>query len=371
MKNIFFILTFLFAISCQPVEVDFGIAEDFLPSSEHLKNGIVSKYYSHYDAGPNKDVKSAITYESLQLINPKEIRVNRYNVGFQLERSMVFAFEANRMILKNEINIHGADTTNTEITKPIFLSWDGTENPEFEKFVQYEKQNKVCFHERQEQVRDTVVLNKAAKIFEKTYTVIPNVEEDVKYTWRYKMIYAEGLGRVLFSSNPQGNQRTVELVEQMPLEHFTTLARHGRQRVGYIDPEDVMDQNADFKICGRYSNVADYYNSHPDGRFAGGKREMLNIIHSRIDKGKLHDESGYLTFRFIVNCKGEAGLFTTEQADLNYKEKSFNKETVDHLHNIVYELKTWSPCVIEEEARDSYFYITFRMKNGEIIDVLP
>lgn len=53
------------------------------------------------------------------------------------------------------------------------------------------------------------------------------------------------------------------------------------------------------------------------------------------------------------------------------QEKQFPKETINHLYKVIAELKTWNPCVINQEPRDAYFYLTFRLKNGVIPDILP
>lgn len=359
-------------LACQPMETDLGLAKNYLPKAEYLKKGVVNKYYSHFNPGDNADIRTNIFYKSYQLTKSNEMVVNNYNAGFELNRSRTFTFHGNQMMLNDETNYYYADTIKAEIIKPVFLNWDGTGDLQFEKILAYTEKDKSLTTEHQRQVRDTTVLNKPAKFFEKDAIMRSVTREDTTHrSYQSKITYVEGFGLFeAYEDQPDG-KFTLELVEQMSLADFNTLANHGRKRVAYIDPKEAIDQNTDFKLCGPHQHVADYYNSSPDGRFAEGKRVMLNIILSKVDQEKLYKESGYLTFRFIVNCHGEAGWFVTEQADLEFQEKQFNQQTIDHLYEIVYNLKTWSPCVIMGERQDAYFYLTFRLKNGEILDILP
>lgn len=371
MKNKYLILFFIISTcSCQRAETDLGIAENYLPKAEHLHKGVVNKYYEHYSSGPNADIISSIYYESYELTKPNQIRVNRFSAGYEWYRSGIFTFDNNQMILSSEKRIVGYDTVQTEITQPLFLSWNGIGGSVLETIVTNHQGAKEKFKTEQIKIGDTTLLSRPAKIFRMSCTP-GDAGNSIYDAYPLQVLYVEGFG--LFSlkyEHPDGTNET-ELVEQMSLEKFTQLARHGRKRIGYIDPKEVIDQNTAFTLCDDQRKIVDYYNGSPRVEFAEKKRVMLNILFSKIDSEKLFNESGFLTFRFVVNCRGEAGWFITEQADLNYQEKQFAKETVDHLYKLIAELKTWSPCVINQEPRDAYFYITFRMENGKILDILP
>ena len=60
-----------------------------------------------------------------------------------------------------------------------------------------------------------------------------------------------------------------------------------------------------------------------------------------------------------------------EGYDLNYQPMEFHQETIDHLYGILQKLEDWRTVVIRDEVRDAYFYITFNIDNGQIIDILP
>jgi hypothetical protein len=97
----------------------------------------------------------------------------------------------------------------------------------------------------------------------------------------------------------------------MSNDRFQTLRNHNRKRIGYINPSSTMDNGSSFKLCEQEVKIRDYYNSTPEAQFGLGKKEMVNKIMSQIDRNKLFSESGYLTFRFVINCHGQAGRFTT------------------------------------------------------------
>ncbi|MDQ3394696.1 MAG: hypothetical protein M3512_11375 [Bacteroidota bacterium] len=372
-RLIIFTCTFLiFVFACNPADNKLGIATDYLPQGKHLREGVVNKYYSHTHSGSTSSPYSIFFYESYQLVEPNKLLINKFNAGFELERSRTFVVNDNKMVLLEEKNIHLSDTINTEILEPYFLNWNGHGEGAFERIISYNKYHKLLHKEQQKHVRDTVVLNRKAKIFEKDYRMQNLATGDTIINEHpSKVIYVEKFGLFSIFDKNQESEFNLELVEQMSLNTFQELAKHERKRVAYIDPKETLDHDENFALCGLQLNVADYYNSSPHVQYSKGKRVMVNLINSKIIKQKLNDESGYLTFRFIVNCKGEPGWFKIEQSDLNFNEKKFNQETIDHLYEIVYDLKTWSPSVLDETPRDVYIYLTFKIKNGELLDILP
>jgi hypothetical protein len=72
-----------------------------------------------------------------------------------------------------------------------------------------------------------------------------------------------------------------------------------------------------------------------------------------------------------MNCKGERGRYICEEANLDFEPKRFDKEVRDYLLKQVIKTKGWKPQPLGEETRDAYVYITFRLKDGKIIELLP
>lgn len=84
-------------------------------------------------------------------------------------------------------------------------------------------------------------------------------------------------------------------------------------------------------------------------------------------------ESGYITIRFIVNCKGEAGRFRVIQMDKDYQLTSFSEELVLQLYNITTSLKGWEIFTSENNnySYDYIRYLTFKIEKGELKDIMP
>lgn len=360
----------LLQISCTP-DPQMGVAASYFPSGGRLKTGVVNKYYAHINPGPDKDTYTDIYYISYLLSEPGTLHVGYYNAGFELDRKRAFSFEAGNMIALEESNIRNFDTARAVIAKPVYMSWLGEQNSGYERMLQYTTHS-MNVAETQKMVKDTVVEGTAAKLFLFDYNMSISFDGNTsEHAWTYKAIYAKDLGLYTITADQPNGEYTLELVEQMPLEEFLARSSHGRQRIGYIDPANVLDHDSGFSPCGMHARVHDYYNSSPHAGFSEGKDVMEQIIFSGLKQEKLFDENGYLTFRFVINCKGEAGWFVTEQTGFDYQQKQFRSETVDHLYNLVSNLKTWRPVVLDGQPGDAYFYLTFRLANGEITDILP
>jgi lysyl-tRNA synthetase class I len=82
-------------------------------------------------------------------------------------------------------------------------------------------------------------------------------------------------------------------------------------------------------------------------------------------------QSGYIRIRFIVNCNGETGRFRVIQANEQYQEQAFDESITNQLLTIVKSLDGWNTQKGKENPEDYYQYLVFKMKNGEIIEIMP
>ena len=82
-------------------------------------------------------------------------------------------------------------------------------------------------------------------------------------------------------------------------------------------------------------------------------------------------KSGYITFRFIVNCNGEIGRFRVKMIDKNIKESEFDILNINKLKIALKSLKKWNPGEAKRNnlKTDSYYNIKFKIEGGEIIDI--
>jgi hypothetical protein len=81
--------------------------------------------------------------------------------------------------------------------------------------------------------------------------------------------------------------------------------------------------------------------------------------------------TGYITIRFIVNCKGHTSWFRIQQLDGQYKIVQFNKAAVNKLLNLTKKLNAWIPGKFDGAVRDSYYYLNFKLVNGHLKDITP
>ncbi len=346
----------------------------YFPSERVFEDGYVSKYYYHfYPDNPDRSPVTQVGYTKYIKLDDSHYMTESYNAGFDLEGNKYYSVQGDSIIVEKGISISSrsvTDTTELNLINKTISNWKGDfKNPYKIKYTFGEKE--YIYTEHQRSVADTIINNKPAKVFFNEWEYHEVETGSIADSGYSKSYYVEGLGFLELKSKGASYSRHIELVEQMPIEEFNQLANHGEHRVAWIDPEETISDDSDFVLCGHERRIADYYNSTPDGRYLYSKRAMLDTIYSNLDKSKLFDQSGRLVFRFVVNCEGKPGRFITNGYDLDYQPKAFDQETVEHLFEILRKLKEWRPVVINEKSRDAYFYITFNIENGEIVDILP
>ena len=146
------------------------------------------------------------------------------------------------------------------------------------------------------------------------------------------------------------------------------------KRVAYIDLKKAMLVK-NFKICDS-TYIIDYYNYAPSDSISrttsyyNGKNGLRNHVLSKYEN-RNYTDSGYLNFRFIVNCEGQSGAYVIHENDLDLNPSKFNPQLVNQLFEITTSLKKWQPNFLRGATRDSYMYISYRIENGEITEIIP
>ena len=72
-----------------------------------------------------------------------------------------------------------------------------------------------------------------------------------------------------------------------------------------------------------------------------------------------------------MNCKGETDRFRILEMDENYKEKKFNEKITNQLLQISKNLSGWNPKIIQNRNVDYYQYLIFKIKDGNLIEIMP
>ncbi|MBL0082285.1 MAG: hypothetical protein IPP37_07555 [Saprospiraceae bacterium] len=135
----------------------------------------------------------------------------------------------------------------------------------------------------------------------------------------------------------------------------------------YFDPEQDDPQ---FMLCDDQEEVFQYFNFSRGMQIKGEKKALDRYIKTQFKNTKASD-NGYVRVRFIVNCKGETGRFRLLVSDLQFKEAALSKELTSQLMQITKGIKGWQIIYHEGKNRDYYQYLTFKIVNGDIKEILP
>lgn len=146
------------------------------------------------------------------------------------------------------------------------------------------------------------------------------------------------------------------------------------EHVGNTQYDPQID-SAGFEPC-HDDQIVEYYNFSKGLHYEGEKIALEKAFRENYEEGPVDGQTGYITIRFVVNCKAETGWFRIEAMDMDYLPKSFDKDIVGKLLSITQSLKGWKIGKFddpgyENEVYDYYQYLTFKMENGQILEILP
>lgn len=152
---------------------------------------------------------------------------------------------------------------------------------------------------------------------------------------------------------------------------FNCLAQENnfQKQVGDIQFDSKID-DPNFKIC-NLSKAVQYYMFEKGVQYKGEKYEIIKVFRRKYKSIDIDGETGYITIRFLVNCNGNSGLFRITSMNENYLPKIFNDEIVGQLLSITKSLDGWSIGKDEDKTYDYYQYLTFKIENGKLIEILP
>lgn len=139
--------------------------------------------------------------------------------------------------------------------------------------------------------------------------------------------------------------------------------------VGNIPRDEVLDDPS-FQPCHEDMSFFYYQVDNANNLYKGEKPAIIKVF-DPVFLPKIDQNDGYVTIRFLVNCKAETGRFRVEQLDFDYKEKKFEGEIVTQLLEKTKQLDGWLPGIKDGLKCDYYSYLTFKILNNQIIDILP
>lgn len=368
MRRTLIVLSALLLFSC---DRHADPALDYFPDYSRLKTGYANKFYNHFKPyDKDRESMTRISYSSYKLLDNGALQIVNYNAGFEARGWQYYHFEEGHMHLDSSWYRSGSDTLRARIESGIMKNFADSSGSFYRENYDYENQEHQ-FISHQHLRADTLIDQKKGMrfAFNRSYR---NLDTDsTEQEWEAQETYLEGLG---FYHSVEGSQYGIyetELVEQMPISDFEERAQHGEHRVAWIDPDNNLWSPDGFTICGPEDEIADYYNGDPDAEYRYGKKALVKRLKASIDTQKLAAIEGMITYRFVINCEGMAGRFVCQAYDFDYQKMELDSLTRDHILNQLKSLEEWQPTVIRGEKRDAYAYLTFKIKDETIIDILP
>ena len=132
---------------------------------------------------------------------------------------------------------------------------------------------------------------------------------------------------------------------------------------------DANLDDPDFKVCNE-DMIFQYYNFGKGLQYKGEKNKIQEHF-NQLKTAKTIPEFGFITIRFIVNCEGKTGRFRVQEMDTTYVEKQFNREFTARYLKLTKQLKGWEVGKLEDRVYDYYQYLTFKIDNGKLIEIMP
>ena len=150
--------------------------------------------------------------------------------------------------------------------------------------------------------------------------------------------------------------------------------------IGYIDQENAQ-LNDVYTLCGNKGIMFTHHGAAEEG-YKGNKKVFRDTILAAY-KNEGYTDSGYLNFRFLVTCEGNPGWFETIQVDTDYNPTQFNEALVSQLLYLTAQPKHWNIINYkknpdhehffdpEEGPKNYYMYVSYKLENGAITEILP
>lgn len=137
-------------------------------------------------------------------------------------------------------------------------------------------------------------------------------------------------------------------------------------------PTTIQETPVDFQLCHPYLYVHNRSNRYyyQGTRYNGGHYAIKKRIAAEY-KAPNVDENGLVRIRFVVNCEGKTGQFEVLELDENYKERSFDSRITTQLLKITESLDDWIAGAKNDYAVDTYFFISYKIKEGKVVDLFP
>lgn len=167
--------------------------------------------------------------------------------------------------------------------------------------------------------------------------------------------------------------RKILISTVLSLVTFSCSETKGQKEYFHDLGEIPFDENLDdinFKVC--HEDITFPFNYGGVGlAYIGEKRKLVNTIEGNYSYPETEGQTGFITIRFLINCEGQSGRFRVTQMDPNLKETEFENGITQQLLDITKGLDGWKPFERNEKTWDYQQYLTFKIENGLLTDIMP
>lgn len=135
----------------------------------------------------------------------------------------------------------------------------------------------------------------------------------------------------------------------------------------------IFDEKIDdpkFKKCFEKDLGFQYYNDSNGFQFHGEKIAIINQLKTANLQGE-KKSNGYITIRFVVNCEGKPGLFRVKSIKSDYISEDFDEKLASQLLSFTKNLKGWKIKEYKDVKLDYYQYLTYKIEDGKVSEILP
>ncbi|MEM9548594.1 MAG: hypothetical protein AAGA77_21590 [Bacteroidota bacterium] len=140
--------------------------------------------------------------------------------------------------------------------------------------------------------------------------------------------------------------------------------------VGDINFDSSLD-DTEFTICNSQDSIIQYFSTRKGAQYVGEKSSVIQHFKTNYEPIKGKNQNGLIRIRFIVNCEGRAGRFRVLQADANFKETKFDDKITTQLLDLTKAIEEWVVLHHDDKVFDYYYYLIFKIVDGQITEILP
>ena len=156
------------------------------------------------------------------------------------------------------------------------------------------------------------------------------------------------------------------------LSCFLLFASHTYAQKFVLPDGEYMDTTTNDNTCKDYSVF--FYEGNGRGKYPEASSTILKDAQSFLKiKDNSYKGSGYITFQFMIDCNGKKMKKTRVlQTDEKYNNYHFEKEFVEELYTFLNTMDKWKIFKINSgEILCYHAFITFKIKNGKAVNIIP